>query len=211
MLSQQLPGWKRNTTEILNKDYRSADRHLKSVTPEYKAESQPSIVTFDPKHWRKKKSSYYNAAFQKQYGKSEVHSKLRKIWRWQQQRLLYELTANRKIDVRFHMSRDFCYSSSEDALQSREQVVCPVPSGISLRLSRNLFIGSPETLSQAVASGNRSHTSVWTRKPSYVLLYEMRISSELLLRRTRNLIPYRPRAFSGSLFANPGDFFLLSK
>lgn len=85
-----------------------------------------------------------------------------------------------------------------------------VPSGISLRLSRNLFTGSPETLSQSVASGNRTHTSVWTRKPSHVLSYEMRISAEFLLRGRRNLIPYRPRAFSGSSSAKPGDFFLLS-
>jgi hypothetical protein len=71
--------------------------------------------------------------------------------------------------------------------------------------------GSPETLSQAAASGNRTHTSVWVNNRAESRITEWNEnSSEFLLRRRRNLILYRPTAFSGSLFAKPGDFFLLS-
>jgi hypothetical protein len=39
----------------------------------------------------------------------------------------------------------------------------------------------------------------------------MRIPGEFLPRGRRNLISYRPKAFSASLFAKSGDFFVLSK
>jgi hypothetical protein len=165
-----------------------------------------------PPPWRsiqnteEKKSSYYNEAFQKQYGKCESNSKLREIWRRQQHRLLYELTANRKIDVRFHMSLTFATRHQRKPYKAESS--SPFRHFIA-SFSKPVHRFSGNSLSSGCKREQDAHKCLNEKVESryYCMKWE---SAEFLLKGRRNLIPYRPMAFSGSLFAKPGDFFLLS-